>query len=145
MTKHFYSTYSPGNVGSVHCAAWVRSKTPSLCTGAGFQSRVTHLRRHRHRFARDRRFSELISSPQLLKSADKKKSNSWQDQQHCEHLLDRDSVPMGKQLPSKKKLQEDPMLISFMGWYKRKVSQRLLVFLPFQSTFSQVGAAAPLS
>lgn len=52
---------------------------------------------------------------------------------------------MGKHLPSKKKLWDDLMLLNFMGWCKQNHAQRLLVFLPFQSTFPQVGAAVPLS
>lgn len=101
------------------CTAWPGYEAKPLPSAQGqVSSPGSHTYAGRHRFTQDRHFSELISSPQLLKRADKKKSNSWQDQQHCEHLLDRDRVPMGKQLPSKKKLQEDPMLISFMGWYK---------------------------
>lgn len=52
---------------------------------------------------------------------------------------------MGNHLPSKKKLWDALKLLNFMGWCEQTLAQRLLAFLPFQSTFPPAGAAAPLS
>ena len=59
----FHLTDSPGNAGSLYHAVWVRSWAPSLCSAAGFPSRLAHLRG----FTEDGCFSEPVSSPQLLK------------------------------------------------------------------------------